>query len=270
MTDQIPSKIIGSLSKRFPEFYTHAEIDNLFLLAEAPEEIPEAPNKPAKVQRWLIDINEKTVTPLKTLGIILEDFFEKTVKPTFYKPEYDKELKQAQAIILQNLQDCGLIYQSGQIQKSNTRTASIRTLSEIVEKNGLPAIEQEINRTLENVEKDPYAACLFAANLLEATLKHYISRKGNTYNDNDGLSDLWKNASNIMNITPKNFDDSDLKRIASGLINVVTGLRNIRNKKSASHGKSEKERKQYTILPRHSKLAIHSAHTLAAYILELI
>lgn len=269
MTTQIPPKLIGTLSKLIPNFYTHAEIDNLFFLAGAPEEIPEEFAKLKKTQTWLININKKIDDPLKVLSFIIEDFLEKKVKKTFQNPEDSKDLKQAQNTILKTLQECGLTYRYGYIQISNKRTASIRTLSETVKKNDLPAIEQEISRALENVEKDPYAACLFASNLLEATLKHYILKKGNSYNNNDGLSDLWKTASNIMNIAPKNFDDSDLKRIASGLISIVTGLRNIRNKKSASHGKSEKERKQYTILPRHSRLAIHSAHTVAAYILEL-
>lgn len=83
MTTQIPPKLIGTLSKLIPNFYTHAEIDNLFFLAGAPEEIPEEFAKLKKTQTWLININKKIDDPLKVLSFIIEDFLEKKSKKHF-------------------------------------------------------------------------------------------------------------------------------------------------------------------------------------------
>ena len=71
--DRIPTSLIGLLSQIFPDRYTQAEIDSLFLFAGAPEPIPDG-SKATKVQAWLRQINARADQPTRVLGIILDDF----------------------------------------------------------------------------------------------------------------------------------------------------------------------------------------------------
>jgi len=101
-------------------------------------------------------------------------------------------------------------------------------------------------------------------------LKAYLDNKLVSYGNGDTLSELWKSSADAIGLKPQEWDNDGLKKIASGLHSIVHGIMNIRNTKSAAHGKSEAQIKVINIKPRHARLAIHSAHTVAAYVLELI
>ncbi|WP_312138194.1 hypothetical protein [Brevundimonas sp.] len=77
MKDKIPTAVIGLLSNIYPDYFTHNQIDSLFLTAGAPDEIPEG-SKPVKVKEWLRQINKISDNPNEILGRILEEFFELT------------------------------------------------------------------------------------------------------------------------------------------------------------------------------------------------
>ena len=51
----------------------------------------------------------------------------------------------------------------------------------------------------------------------------------------------------------------------SGILSVVDGIGALRTHASSAHGEG---RKLYKLKPRHARLAIHSAHTLALFVLE--
>ncbi len=57
--------------------------------------------------------------------------------------------------------------------------------------------------------------------------------------------------------------------ITSGLYQVVQGTMNLRNKKSASHGRSEENFRKINLKPRHACLVVNAASALAMYILKL-
>jgi hypothetical protein len=121
------------------------------------------------------------------------------------------------------------------------------------------------------LENDPVAAIHNAGSVLEASLKAYLGHYNIDYKEEtDTLSDLWKKTVEHIGIHPKDLPDKDLKKIASGLFNIVDGIMHLRNKKSAAHGKSEEQFRQNTIRPRHARLAIHAAHTISTYVLELM
>lgn len=271
---KIPAATIGLLSKILPDYYTHNDIDGLFLTASAPENIPEG-SKPTKVMTWLRAVNAECDAPLEILGNIIGDFMDS--EPYNSNPfdrstddEYTKKREEAQGKIIETLSKDGLSYaRGGYVSKGG----SIPTLSlrESVEKRGLSAVEIEIKRALNNVESDPLTAVHNAGSVLEAALKAYLVHYDIAYKENsDTLSDLWKKVVDHIGIRPKEMDNKDLKKIASGLYNIVEGTMRLRNKKSSAHGRSEEQIKQISIRPRHARLAIHAAHTVSAYILELL
>ncbi|MET3589554.1 hypothetical protein ABID23_000638 [Bartonella silvatica] len=73
-----------------------------------------------------------------------------------------------------------------------------------------------------------------------------------------------------MGIQPKKLDDKHVRNIVSGLYEVVNNIMQLRNRKSAAHGKSEQQLKQCRLLPRHARLTLNAAHIVATYILETL
>jgi hypothetical protein len=275
MTAKIPAATIGLLSQILPNYYTHAGLEGLFLTASAPDNIPDG-SKPDKVATWLRLTNQHCEEPLKVLGNLLADFMDREIYTQKWygsssDEEEEKKRNEAREKIVQSLAKDGLKYSRGGHIAKGSSVVTI-SLQQSVAKLGLPAVEIEIQRALAHVDNDPLAAAHNAACALEASLKAYLSHYGipSYKEESDTLSDLWKQVIEHIGIKPKELDDKDLKKIASGLFNIVDGTMHLRNKKSAAHGKSEEQLKQNTIRPRHARLAIHAAYTISAYILEFI
>jgi hypothetical protein len=212
-------------------------------------------NKREKVKAWLMKTNNECEVPLVILGIVLEFFL-------------DGEWNPFQDQLIECLGSEGLRYKrGGQINKE--KDSFNNSLRKSVYKLELQEVDSEIDRALNNVATDPLSAIHNAANILEATFKAYLDRMNIAYKeDQDTLSNLWSLVVKSIGINPGELDDKDLKMIASGLFKVVDGTMHVRNKKSAAHGKSENQAKKIFIKPRHARLAIRSAHTLAGYICE--
>jgi len=258
--NSIPTSIIGLLSQIFPNRYTQAEIDALFLYSGAPEPVPDL-SKPKKVQAWLRRTNQVHGDPIKVLGQILDDFMEKSDASIGFwgTPTEDEELKfeMEKEKVRETLAREGMSYnRGGTILKSGS--TSTLSLDESVKRHGLESVEIEIKRALAQIEDDPHAAAQYAGNVLEASLKAYLDAKQKAYGSGDTLHDLWKSAVVEIGLRPVDLDNKDLKKIATGL------------KKSGAHGKSEMQTRSFVVKPRHARLAIHSSHTVAAYVLELI
>lgn len=273
MKEKIPAAAIGLLSQILPDYYTHGGINSLFLTASAPEDVPEG-NKSVKVQTWLRTINNNCPNPLEILGSVISDFMDGETHKSYYssgsEDEYARKKNETREKLVSTLAKDGLGYsRGGHITKGGS--IPTQSLKESVSKQGLSAVDAEIKRALNNVEKDPLAAIHAAGSVVESSLKAYLDHHKLQYKDeSDTLSDLWKKVVDHVGINPKELDDKDLKKIASGLYSIVDGTMHLRNKKSAAHGKSEEQLRQNTIRPRHARLAIHAAHTISAYILELI
>ncbi len=270
--DNIPTSIIGLLSQIFPDRYTQAEIDSLFMYCGAPESIPDG-SKAVKVKNWLRLTNSKSDEPLKVLGLIIDDFMEKQeAGNTFYLGSDEEQLAKLaieKKKIRETLGRNGLTYvRGGTITKGGS--TSTLSLNESVKKHGLSSVDTEIQRALSQMESDPHAAAQYAGNVLEASLKAYLDHKEKTYSNGDTLAKLWSAAATEIGLRPEEWDNKDLKKIASGLNSIVDGIAHLRNKKSGAHGKSEEQTRSIAIKPRHARLAIHAAHTVAAYVLELI
>lgn len=268
---RIPTAIIGLLSQIFPDRYTQAGIDSLFLTAGAPEPIPEG-SKATKVQAWLRQTNAVLPEPIKVLGLILDDFMEMQVDSRPLWPDsanYAAMLEAEKVRVRETLARDGLTYlRGGTIAKGGA--VPTLSLDQSVKQHGLTSVDIEIKRAFTMIEQDPHAAAQYAGNVLEATLKAYLDHKQAPYKGGDALANLWKQAAAQIGLRAGDWDNKDLRKIASGLHNIVDGIAHLRNTKSGAHGRSEEQRQSINIKPRHARLAIHSAHTVAAYVLELI
>ena len=266
--------MIGVLSKIFNEHYKHSEIDRLFALADAPSENPGG-NKESKTTEWLRLTNKQHQRPLAVLGALIEEIMEKEVWAgptsdwgTEDEPDWSIKLKQYKEQITASLAKANLIYQASGII-SNSSATSVSSLQELIHGGGLDAVAKEMARALEKIGSDPNAAAHYAGNILEATFKAYMDAKAISYDDTrDTLSKLWPPVRDSIGMNANDVAGSELENISSGLNSIYEGIRDLRNRKSAAHGRTEAQLLTDQLQPRQARLAVHASHSLAAYVLE--
>lgn len=267
MRKDIPAPVIAVLSENMPALETHASLDNLFSYAEAPGEPPEG-SKTVKVQSWLRRVNKESELPLVVLGRLVECYMElpdvsDTNSSWFGSPSVDvkKEFKTKLEAILSR---CNLTYINGGII-SDGSSAPSRSLAELIKGRDIPSIDAEFNRALANVNSEPREAVSAACNILESIFKTYIVDEKLNAPQKQDLQNVWKVVRADLGFDPASLEDDDLKKILSGVLSVVDGIGAFRTHASSAHGQG---RKIYNLKPRHARLAIHSAHTIALFVLE--
>ncbi|WP_444944051.1 abortive infection family protein [Microbulbifer sp. ZKSA006] len=268
MRKEIPAPIIAVLSEHLPDLETHASLDNLFLHADAPGEPPEG-SKSVKTQSWLRRINKESGDPLAVLGKLIESHMEipDPQEPVvlFGSPLPSLDPKNAFKDKLESiLSRCNLTYISGGYI-SDGRSAPSRSLAQLIEGRDIPAIDAEFTRALANVNSEPREAVSAACNILESIFKTYISDEGLPAPNKQDLQNVWKVVRGDLGFDPNLVQDDDLKKILSGILSVVDGIGAFRTHASSAHGQG---RKLYNVKPRHARLAVHSAHTIALFVLE--
>ena len=267
MRKDIPAPVIAVLSDNLSVLETHASLDNLFLYANAPGEPPEG-SKPVKVQAWLRLINKESDDPLKILGKLIEMYMELPKQEeeevllwgtnvTNHKKEFKKKLEST-------LAQCNLTYINGGIV-SDGSSAPSRSLSDLIKGRDIPSIEAEFTRALANVNSEPRESVSAACNILESIFKVYIADEQLEQPQKQDLQNVWKIVRGDLGFDPKLVQDDDLKRVLSGILSIVDGIGAFRTHASSAHGEG---RVMYKLKPRHARLAIHSAHTIAIFVLE--
>jgi hypothetical protein len=267
MRKEIPAPVIAVLSDRLYDIESHAGLDNLFLYADAPGDPPEG-SKPVKTQAWLRRINKESEFPLKVLGKLIETYMELPEEEDNNKALWGVNVvdqKQELKAKLQSVLDrCNLTYLTGGII-SDGSSAPSKSLSELIKGRDIPTIEAEFNRALANVNSEPREAVSAACNILESIFKVYIADENLPQPQKQDLQSVWKVVRVDLGFDTKLVQDDDLKRILSGILSIVDGIGAFRTHASSAHGEG---RKVYKLKPRHARLAIHSAHTLALFVLE--
>lgn len=76
---------------------------------------------------------------------------------------------------------------------------------------------------------------------------------------------MWNIVRKDLGFDPSKVEDQDLQTILTGLLALVDGIGALRTHASSAHGAGKRP---YKIEPRHARLAIHAAHTVALFILE--
>ncbi|WP_299207245.1 abortive infection family protein [uncultured Tateyamaria sp.] len=265
----IPLSIVGLLSRELSDLFTHAEIDRIFTYADAPGDPPEG-SKAAKINDWLRGTNKASDRPLNVLGTILEEILEHEFDDPDWLSPYEEKWKTVASKIEKALAQKNLTYSSGgRLTKSGA--VPTRSLIERVAADGLTSVQIEIDRALALVSDDPNGAAQYAGNVLEAVTKHYLVARNISFSEkNSKLTDLWSLVRNDLGLNPKDLAAKDLKKIATGLGSIVDGTMYLRDKRSGAHGRTQQQVVINAIRPRHARLVIHSAHTLAIYIIECL
>lgn len=264
----VPSYVISTIAETVSENETHASLDSLFMYAEAPGEPPEG-SKAVIALEWLRRINKVSGSETLTIiGRIIEKYMETDVEsaPTSWRPKEMIEKEKANIEkIRKALERAGLSYSTGGIISKGEGLAT-KTLSELIKKKNIQAIDQEFERAIKNVQLSPREAVSAACNILESLFKVYIEEHNHLQMPaKQDLQSVWKVVKTDLGLDASKLEERDLQEIVSGIMATVNGIGALRTHASAAHGAGKKP---YKLKPRHAKLAIHAAHTIAAFVLE--
>jgi hypothetical protein len=266
MSADIPRPIISLISEVFDSYYSHSQLDSIFLHANAPGNIPGG-SKKAKIIEWLLRSNNGD--GLKTLGKVLESFMEEVFPDSsgmFFSNSGRCEYAIKNRIIINNaLGEHGLKYmQGGTVGRVGVASASL-TLESMLKSKSIPAIDVEFKRALDGVENDPPASLTAACAIIESFCKVYLEENALDKPKDETIKPLWAAVAAHLGFDPRCLEDNDLKKILSGLSSIVDGIGALRTHAGSAHGRGVM---RYNIQPRHARLAIHAAHTLVLFALE--
>jgi len=261
MRRPIPAPLLSVVAEIAARRESHASLDNLFIYAGAPGDPPPG-SKPAKALAWLRQANkDESINPIGVLGRLIETYMEESLDP---ENTWDQYKLKDRARIAKVLAEGELQYVRGGKIVGALGTPS-RTLEEFIRDRDTSSIDQEFNRALSNVEANPREAVSAASNILESVCKVYIEDEGLEMPAKQDLKPVWTLVRKHLGFDPSTVEEQDLQQMLSGLISIVEGIGALRTHASSAHGAGKKA---YKLEPRHARLAVHSAHTVALFILE--
>ncbi len=270
MPKLIPTPVVALVAQLVSDQETHDGITTMFLYAEASGDSPSG-NKVVRATAWLLETNKRHAEPLAVLGSIISKYMElPEVAPDYEhdvfldEPESQVKLRDTVRRIEAALAKNGLQYRIGG-HITDGGLAPSKGLRELIHGRDVPAIHREFERAMENVEAKPREAVSAAANILESIFKVYIEDNGLTMPDKQDLQPVFKVVRAHLGLDPANLGDRDLQTIITGLFSVVDGVGALRTHTSSAHSEG---RKGYKLEPRHARLAINAAHSVATFILE--
>ena len=129
---------------------------------------------------------------------------------------------------------------------------------------------QQINLMESSIENSPHISIGLAKELIETCCKSIFDERNESYDKNWDLPKLMKETTKLLKLTPDDIPNeakaaSSIKQILGSLSSVVQGIGEVRNEYGSGHGKDGKFK---GLQPRHAKLAVGAASTLAIYLLE--
>jgi hypothetical protein len=264
---RIPPQVIGEVVAIFEQAYTHDQLATLFLRMGVTEEYSGGP-RGGRMRRWLQQIDaDSEVDAHSLLGRVLQEFMDR--EPPRLVAEEPERLNQWRAPrnrIRDALGSAGLSYHAGgKIIGGSSLLAPSKTLADIIRARDLTAVGAEFDRAYAAIATDPAGAVTAASSILEATCQTYIAEEKLTLPADKSLHPLWKVVQGHLGIAPTATLDDDLRRVLGGLASIVDGVGAFRTHAGDAHGRGPDAP---AIEPRHARLAVHAAHTVATFILE--
>lgn len=131
-------------------------------------------------------------------------------------------------------------------------------------------VTQQINLMEASIENSPHFSIGLAKELIETCCKSIFEERNKNHNKDWDLNKLMKETTKLLKLTPEDIPNeikaaNSIKQILGSLCSVVQGIGEIRNEYGSGHGKNGRF---IGLQPRHAKLAVGAASTLAIYLLE--
>lgn len=241
---------------------SHDSLNELYKSAGAPGDPPDLAHH-SKWKQWLKRVGDDPQCDVHAvLGKIIEEFMEVEPAPDpFGIDTYNENKKRLEKALAD---DC-LRYRKGGVIEPLPKGLGIESLAVSLRKKDFYALEVEFKRALDTVERDPGSAITAACSILEALFTAYLEHHLIEFPSKQSIKPLWSKVQKHLGLDPKNQDDADILRILSGISSIVDGVGAFRTHAGSAHGGGKL---RYKMQPRHAKLTVNSAHTLALFIIE--
>lgn len=257
----IPPSVIGIASPVLENAYTHSQLNALFMASGFPGD-PPIGNKLEKCRNWLRCANNECQDPLLLFGRLIAEFMDAENQAWGAMSSGEDTRKRIHAALANE----GLSYARGGYIHGAGLTGPSRSLADRIKSDGIQAIEIEYDRAYKSIESDPGTAITAACAILESVCKYYLEETTQELPSKQVLGTLWPEVAKHLGLSPKDVADDDLKRILQGLYSIGDGVAALRTHEGSAHGRSDG--RAYRVAPRHARLAVHAAHTMAMFVLE--
>jgi hypothetical protein len=133
-------------------------------------------------------------------------------------------------------------------------------------------ISQQVTRMEGAIDTDPELAIGTAKEFVESICKTILDGRDERYERTDDLPTLVRKTTKVLHLTPDDVADSaratnTIRRMLMNLATLAQGSAELRNAYGTGHGKS-KTQGQQRLTPRHARLAVGTAATLAVFLYE--
>jgi hypothetical protein len=250
--DSIPPPIIHVVAEVLSNHLnSHRKVESLFVGCGAPQ--LSTGSMATKILTWLKD----SETPFVLLGCVLQNYME-------VETENSGWIK-GREIIATALSRYGFVYEHGGRIGGAPTGAPTRSLDAIIRARDMPGVQQELDRALATVERDPAAAVTAACAIVESLCKAYIGENHLSLPSDQSIRPLWKVVQEHLGLGPRSVVTDDMKQILGGLATVLNGVGDLRTHAGSAHGRGPQF---FSVQSRHARLAVHAAHTLVIFTLE--
>jgi AbiJ N-terminal domain 3/Abortive infection C-terminus len=146
----------------------------------------------------------------------------------------------------------------------------IRAARETLSGTDVSYVSQQITRMEAAVNQDPELAIGTAKELVETCCKSILTEAEVTFSKGDDLPKLVKSTVTVLQLTPDDIPEQakaaeTIKRLLSNLASITQSVAELRNHYGTGHGKVGANK---GLQPRHAKLAVGAASTLAVFLTE--
>ena len=263
MNSEIPNSVIGACALVLGEhYYSHSKINNLFMRSGAPGDPPQA-NCEEKCRQWLKRCSDDpTIDGLEVLGLLLQGFME---AGTTHRPDGQEFYDDGKARIISALARNRLEYQcNGLVVPSGTSTTT-KSIEYFLRAGDYSSIEEEFERALDNITKDPHSAITASCSIIEAACKTYIETHDLIMPAKQSVGSLWKVVQSELGLNIDRALNNDQRKIFSGLTSIVDGVGAFRTHIGSAHGRGIAPPK---IIVSEARLAVNAAHSLVVFIMD--
>jgi hypothetical protein len=163
----------------------------------------------------------------------------------------------------------GFSYAASRLSRVGSK-ASLENIAIAAGTLDVPELQRQIARLQTAIDNDPALAIGTAKELVETVCKTILEQRSIQVPDDADIGVLVKAARKALGLVPESVPSAakgaeTVRRLLSNLGNVAQGLGELRNLYGTGHGKAGAAR---SLGPRHARLAVGAASTLATFLLE--
>ena len=151
-----------------------------------------------------------------------------------------------------------------------TKVPGVTAVKDSLSGTDMAYVAQQINRMETAVLNDPGLAIGTAKELVETCCKTILTERDIEVFKGDDLLKLVRKTVKELRLTPTDIPDSakaveTIRVLLSNMASITSGVAELRNKYGTGHGKDARTK---GLGPRHAKLAVGAASTLAVFLVE--